>query len=202
MISLIPFFKGMGLGAGLIIAIGAQNAFILDKAIRGSHQYVVALICFLVDAILISAGILGVGTYLSSDPQLLLFTKWAGAIFLAYYGLRSFYSVLRPNSLRSSNSSELGLLRISLTTLAVSTLNPHVYIDTVLLLGGIGSQYPIEERYIFGAGAILASFLWFFSLAFGATYLAPLFEKKRSWQLLDFIIGIIMWWIAYSLINS
>ena len=201
MTSFLPFIKGMGIGGGLIIAIGAQNAFVLDKAIRGSYQFIVAFICFFIDAILISAGILGLGSYISNDPQLLLFTKWGGASFLLYYGIRSFISMLRPDSLRSEGSKEVGLVKVALSTIAVSALNPHVYLDTVILVGGVGAQYPIDERYIFGLGAIFSSFLWFFSLAFGGSKLAPIFENKRAWQVLDFCIGFIMCWIAYSLIR-
>jgi L-lysine exporter family protein LysE/ArgO len=202
---LIPvFIKGLLLGASLIIAIGLQNAFVLRQGLKKKHVLVTALTASLCDAALITAGVLGFGAIVHSLPSLLEAIRWMGAIFLFAYGLKSFRAAFKTGALDQDAAQGMAggvsVRRVVLVLLGVSLLNPHVYLDTVVLLGGLSAAYPGAERYLFGAGAMTASFLWFFSLAYGARFLAPLFEKPRAWQILDSIIGLVMWGIAFSLI--
>jgi L-lysine exporter family protein LysE/ArgO len=196
-----PFMEGCGTGTGLIIAIGAQNAFVLKQGIMKNYVFVTVLICALIDAILISIGVGGFGTLLTTSDLLLSLARWGGALFLLYYGFRSFRAVFKSESLQFDGAPKRPDLKMTVgTVLALSLLNPHVYLDTVVLLGSIGAQFPIPERLFFALGAILASFIWFFSLGYGARYLAPLFQKPLAWKILDFLIGCIMWIIALTLL--
>ena len=196
-----PFIEGCGTGAGLIIAIGAQNAFVLKQGILKNYIFITVFICALIDALLICVGVGGFGTILTSNILLLTTARWGGAAFLFYYGFRSFRSVFKTESLHLETSHEPPSLKVTLTTiLALSLLNPHVYLDTVVLLGSIGAQFSLSERPFFALGAIFASFVWFFGLGYGASYLSPFFQKPRSWKILDFLIGCVMWIIALSLV--
>lgn len=195
------FIEGFGTSAGLIIAIGAQNAFVLKQALLKNHVLLIVLLCACIDAILIILGVGGFGTFLTSNALLLAIARWGGAAFLAYYGFRSFRSIFKSEALKLSSSHKRLDLKTTLSTgLAFSLLNPHVYLDTVVLLGSIGAQFPPAERLLFTLGAILASFSWFFTLGYGARYLAPLFQKPIAWKILDFFIGCVMWTIAVSLL--
>lgn len=196
-----PFVQGCGTGAGLIIAIGAQNAFVLKQGILKNYVLVTVLICALIDTLLIILGVGGFGSLLTSNLLLLTTARWGGAAFLFYYGFRSFRVVFRPQVLKLDGSPERPDLKMTLATVfALSLLNPHVYLDTVVLLGSIGAQFPNAERPFFALGAVLASFVWFFTMGYGARYLAPLFQKPMAWKILDFLIGCVMWAIAFSLI--
>lgn len=196
-----PFLEGLGTGAGLIIAIGAQNAFVLKQGILKNHVFMTVFVCSLIDTLLICAGVGGFGTLLTSNAFLLGLARWGGAAFLIYYGFRSFRSVLKPEALiLEKGNQRLSLKMTLLSIFTLSLLNPHVYLDTVVLLGSISAQFPAEERLFFGGGAVLASFLWFFGMGYGARYLAPLFRKPSAWKILDFLIGCVMWGIALSLI--
>jgi len=196
-----PFIEGCGTGAGLIIAIGAQNAFILKQGILKNYVFLTALVSAVIDILLISIGVGGFGAILTFNLTLLTIARWGGAAFLFYYGFRSFRAVFKSEFLKLATSPKRPDLKMTLvTTLALSLLNPHVYLDTVILLGSIGAQFPRSERLFFGLGAVLASFIWFFGLGYGARYLAPLFQKPLSWKILDFFIGCTMWTIALSLI--
>lgn len=196
-----PFVEGCGTGAGLIIAIGAQNAFVLKQGILKNYVFITVLICAFIDAFLISIGVGGFGTLLTTNKWLLAFARWGGALFLFYYGLRSFRAVFKTESLKFDATPERPDLKMTVgTVLALSLLNPHVYLDTVVLLGSIGAQFPASERIFFALGAMLASFVWFFTLGYGARYLSPLFQRPLSWKILDFLIGCIMWAIALSLL--
>jgi L-lysine exporter family protein LysE/ArgO len=194
--------EGFGTGASLIIAIGAQNAFVLRQGILKNHVFVTVFICALIDAILIALGVGGFGRILVSSPLLLNIARWGGALFLIYYGIRSFRAVLKSESLKvnTAGRDRPNLQQTILTVIALSLLNPHVYLDTVILVGSIGAQFPSSERSYFAIGAIIASFAWFFSMGFGARYLGPIFQKPLSWKILDFIIGCVMWLIAAMLI--
>ncbi|MEM6782056.1 MAG: LysE/ArgO family amino acid transporter [Pseudomonadota bacterium] len=200
------FLQGFFMGASLIIAIGVQNAFVLRQGIKQRHVFATAITAFTFDAILIAAGVLGFGVLVEQFPSLITYVTWGGAAFLIAYGFKSFYSALKPRSLDQNDAKGLagdGSLKKTIAVLlAVSILNPHVYLDTVVLLGGISASHGETGRYIFGFGAVLASFAWFFSLAYGARLLVPLFEKPRSWQVLDVLIGLIMWLIAFKLITT
>ena len=199
--SALVFLKGAMLGASLIVAIGPQNAFVLRQGLQRRHVFLSAAIGALVDAGLILIGVSGLALALKSFPQVLTAIRWAGAVFLFLYGLRSFNAARHAQTLESRGASEAGAGRTAMMLLGFSLLNPHVYLDTVLLLGGIGASYG-ASRFVFAAGAMTASASWFFGLAYGARFLAPLFARPRAWQVLDLMIGIVMWSIAASLIFS
>ena len=170
---LIAFLKGFGAGSGLIIAIGAQNAFVLSQGIKKNHYIVIPLICAVCDALLITLGVTGMGLFLASTRTLSLMAGMGGAVFLFLYGLRSFKSALAGGSLSSDEKARTSLKAAILTTLAVTLLNPHVYLDTVVLLGSLSSQFHPPAHLYFGAGAVMASFSWFFALGVGGRLLAP-----------------------------
>ena len=192
--------QGFGTGGGLIVAIGAQNAFVLSQGVRKNHHLVIALICILCDAIFISAGVAGFGKAVSTSPTLSQWVTWGGAAFLIFYGWRSLQSALKGGSLGSSDQVTKSLRAAVITTLAVTLLNPHFYLDTVILLGGISSQFQGESRFYFWIGAICASTLWFTCLSLGGQLLAPLFKKEVSWRILDSLVCATMWIIAGSLL--
>ena len=187
-------------GGGLIVAIGAQNAFVLRLGLVRQHVFTVCLLCAVSDALLIVLGIAGLGSLVQKSPMLLQVAKYGGALFLFAYGLLAFRRALNAESLKAAKASELGLLAVVATTLAFTFLNPHVYLDTVVLLGSYSARYELEPRVAFGIGAIVASFVWFFGLGYGARMLAPLFAQPRAWQILDIIIGVVMWALAGSLL--
>ncbi|MCK5350523.1 MAG: amino acid transporter [Desulfobacula sp.] len=199
---MLTFLKGFGAGSGLIIAIGAQNAFVLSQGVRKNHYIVIPLICAVCDALLIILGVTGMGTLIASSKNLSLIAGIGGAVFLFIYGIRSFKSAIRGGSLSANQKTESSLKATILTTLAVTLLNPHVYLDTVILLGSISSQFKQPGHIFFGAGAVTASFIWFFSLSIGGKMLAPLFIKESSWRILDTLVGITMWVIALSVLKG
>lgn len=189
---------GFGLGLSLILAIGAQNAFVLRIGLRREHVFAVCLTCALSDAILIAAGVSGFGLLVERFPSVEAITRWFGAAFLIAYALRSFYSAWKSNGGLKAEGNETTLLKTLLLCLAFTWLNPHVYLDTVVLVGAISAQYP--STFAFGIGAMTASFVFFFSLGYGARLLAPIFAKPIAWRILDVGIGIVMALIAWSLI--
>lgn len=195
--------SGFALGASLIIAIGAQNAFVLRQGLLRQHVFPVAVTCALIDAALISLGAGGFGRLVSTHPTATSIAAWGGVAFLAIYGGRSFLAALRPSALRAEDDSTARAASLGATlaaTLAVSLLNPHVYLDTIVLLGSVAAQYPVASRLPFALGAMSASGVWFFSLAYGARLLAPLFARPVAWRVLDVVVGIVMWWVAGSLV--
>jgi L-lysine exporter family protein LysE/ArgO len=183
------------------VAIGAQNAFVLSQGVRGNHHVVVALLCILCDAVFITAGVAGVGATVSANPALAQWVAWGGAGFLFVYGCGSLRSAIRGGTLDTSDRAVLSLSAAVLTTLAVTLLNPHFYLDTVILLGGISSRFHGENRLLFWAGAVSASTLWFICLSLGGQMLAPVFRKQLSWRILDTLVWATMWTIAASLIK-
>ncbi len=185
--------------AGLIVSIGAQNAFVLKQGLKGNYLFITALFCVFVDALLITVGVGGMGVILTSSPLLFSITKWGGAAFLFWYGFRSFRSAFRTSSMEVQPDAESSLREVLLTLAAVSFLNPHVYLDTVMLLGSIGARFEGEKVY-FAIGAIFASILWFFGLCYGARLLAPLFAKPLAWKITDGCIGLMMWSLAFTLL--
>ena len=197
---LTPFIQGFGTGGGLIVAIGAQNAFVLSQSVRGNHHLIIALICILCDGVFITAGIAGFGATVAASPSLSQWVAWGGAGFLFVYGCGSLRSAIKGGSLDTNHRAVQSLGAAILTTLAVTLLNPHFYLDTVILLGGISSQFNGENRIIFWAGAVSASTLWFTSLSLGGQMLAPVFKKRLSWRILDSVVCATMWIIAVSLI--
>jgi L-lysine exporter family protein LysE/ArgO len=196
------FVHGLALSLGLIVAIGAQNAFVLRQGLRREHVGSVVLFCAVADAVLIAAGVLGMAQALGQSPGLARALALAGAIFLAAYGWQALRRAGRPHRLTAAPGGE-GLHRgAALAQAAAFTLlNPHVYLDTVLLVGSIGAQQPAALRGWFIAGASGASLLWFGLLGFGARWLAPWFARPRAWQLLDGLIGATMWGLAALLVR-
>ncbi len=197
---MLAFFQGIGVGGGLIIAIGAQNAFVLSQGVRRNFPLQTALVCSLCDASLILIGISGVGALVAGNPLLCQLASWLGALFLLCYGARSFRLALKGSTLEAAAAIIPSRRKLLLATLALTFLNPHVYLDTVVLIGGISGQLAQSERYLFGAGAITASILWFFSLSLGAGFLAPLFRKPAAWRCLDLFVALTMWGIALTLL--
>jgi L-lysine exporter family protein LysE/ArgO len=196
--------QGFALGASLIIAIGAQNAFVLRQGLKRVHVFLSASVCTLCDMALIALGVAGLGTLISTNPILTQIATWGGAAFLLYYGLRSFRSALKTNKLEAESAlgQPVRVRDTLVTLLAISLLNPHVYLDTVVLVGSIGAHYPGNQRIYFALGAMSASLVWFFSLAYGAVWLAPLFRRPMAWRILDALVGCVMWSIAGTLIWS
>lgn len=198
---ILPFLQGFVTSAGLIIAIGAQNAFILKQAILRNHVLAIAIICSIIDSVLIFCGVFGFATLIEKSPILLAIAKWGGFLFLGYYGLRSFRNVFSSHALKlDSQHTKPSLKRTISLTLAFSLLNPHVYLDTVVLLGSVSSQFNDTQQPSFALGGCLASCAWFFSLCYGARFLGPLFTNPQAWKVLDFIIGCLMWMIAIAII--
>lgn len=193
------FLAGFALSFSLILAIGAQNAFVLRQGLRGQHVLPVVLACALSDAVLITAGVTGFGALAEAVPWFAPVMRWGGAAFLIWYGATNFLSAWRGGSaLEDEGDMTQNLRRALLTVLALTWLNPHVYLDTVVLLGSISAQY--EDRLRFGIGAVTASFVFFFLLGYGARLLRPVFTSARAWQVLDVLVGLTMWAIALKLI--
>ena len=191
------YSNGLLIAAGLIIALGAQNAFVLAQSLRREHHLPVALLCVVCDALLVAAGVFGLAAVLAQSPILLGVARWGGAAFLLWYGAQALVRASRPQALnQASESGPRSRKAVLLAALAVTLLNPHVYLDTVLLVGSIGAQQPADLRGSFVAGACTASALWFSLLGFGARWLAPWFAHPRAWQWLDAAIGTTMWVLA------
>jgi len=197
------FLTGLLLGGSLIIAIGSQNAYVLKQGLLRSHIFIICLICSLSDALLITIGTTGIGAIIEKHPDWLKAITWFGAIYLFIFGITSFRAALSNQTLDAASTDSTQNIKVIISTvLALTFLNPHVYLDTVLLIGSIASSHAQNERIYFTLGAISASFLWFFSLGYGARLLIPLFKKTLAWKILNILIGIIMWWIAYSLLTA
>jgi L-lysine exporter family protein LysE/ArgO len=192
---------GFFLGASLIVAIGAQNAFVLRQGLRREFVFAVTLICSLSDALLIAAGVAGLGTLVAKSPTLLDWVTGGGALFLFVYGVRSFLRALRPETMQPSEARP-SLGAAVATCLALTFLNPHVYLDTVLLIGSLAGRYDGGARAAYAIGATTASFVWFFGLGYGAALLQPVFADRRAWRVLDIGVGIVMWAIAARLAAS
>lgn len=193
--------SGFLLGASLIIAIGAQNAFILRQGLLRQHVFVLCLICALSDAVLIAAGVAGLGTLIASSPRLIGIVTITGAIFLLSYAVLAARRAFKPEVLLAANTGAGSLRTAIAACLAFTFLNPHVYLDTVLLLGSLSAAYEGAARIAFGAGAALSSFVWFFGLGYGARLLQPVFARPAAWRLLDIVIAVVMTAIAIGLLS-
>lgn len=202
-IDISGLLEGFALGISLIMAIGAQNAFILKQGLKRQHLFLTALTCSISDALLIVLGVTGIEVLTSDLPMLTNMMRWGGAIFLVCYGLRSFWSVLHPHVLVASleDPAQSGKLTTFLALLGFTFLNPHTYIDTFLLLGTIGAELPADEQLSFIVGAVSASITWFFSLTYAASTLSPMFKNPRAWQVLDTLMGFVMIGIAFTLVQ-
>ena len=185
-------------GLSLIVAIGAQNAFVLRQGLTRSNVFLVVLICSLSDALLIALGVLGLGTAIESLPALLEVVRWFGVGYLVWFGISSLRKAFRAESLSASDNSAKSIKQAVITTLSLTFLNPHVYLDTVIFVGGLSHQFG-NQAFVFAIGAMTASFVWFFSLGFGATKLSPLMSKPIFWKILDSFIALVMFTIAISL---
>lgn len=195
------FLTGMASGLSLIVAIGAQNAFVLRQGLRHEHVLAVCLICAASDAVLIAAGVAGFGQMMAAAPWLDPVMRYGGAAFLAAYGARSLVSALRATGALAveGGSAPRSLLSVVLTCLAFTWLNPHVYLDTLGLLGALSTRFPGDE-WSFGLGAISASGLFFFALGYGARRLRPVFARPSAWRMLEAVIAVVMWALAARLL--
>lgn len=194
------FITGFFVGLSLILAIGAQNAFVLKQGLKGRYVLTVVLICAGSDALLITAGVGGFHWLVTEYPGIEQIARYAGAAFLLVYGAMSFYSALiRRHQLNPASDSLHSHSKTVLICLGFTWLNPHVYLDTLMLIGSISSQYP-GQQVAFASGAVSASFVFFGSLGYGAAALRPFFARPNAWKILEFIIGVVMWSIAAQLI--
>ncbi|MBW3762014.1 amino acid transporter [Aeromonas jandaei] len=192
--------QGFTLGLAMIIPIGAQNAFVLSRGIHRNHHLLTATLCSFCDLILIGIGVFGGATVLSASPIGMALLTWGGVLFLSWFGVRSLRSVWRGSQVGLADSpQQMGAKSVLAMTLGVTLLNPHVYLDTLMLLGSVGSQVAESLRPAFAAGAMLASLVWFYSLALGAAALAPWLAKGRVQQGIDLLVGIIMLILALQL---
>lgn len=213
---MLTVLAGLGLGLSLIVAIGAQNVFVLRQGIRREHVIAVVAICAASDAVLIIAGVAGLGFVISAAPWLVVVARWAGALFLLAYGLLAARRAWRGGEALTIDQTDAAasvpapaggtavasgtrLAPVILTTLALTWLNPHVYLDTVLMLGSIAATHG-DQRWLFAAGAVTASILWFTALGFGARYLGRWLRTARSWRVLDAVIAVVMITLAVSLV--
>jgi L-lysine exporter family protein LysE/ArgO len=193
--------KGFSTSASLIVAIGTQNVFVMQQGLMQQHLLLTAFVCGTIDAVLILLGCFGFGTLLSAYPSLLSVVHLLAVIFLIVYGAIAAKSAIKSQAaLSSTDSRPHSRGKTVAMLLSLSLLNPHVYLDTVILLGGVASQQPDSEQHYFIAGAIAASFAWFFSLVYGSSRLAPLLQHKLTWRILDALIAITMWVMATSLL--
>lgn len=193
--------SGFLLGASLIVAIGAQNAFILRQGLVRRHVFILCLICSLADAALISAGVGGLGTLIAQAPEAIAVVTVAGALFLFFYSSVAFRRAVHPETLEAAADRDGDLKSAIAACLAFTFLNPHVYLDTVLLLGGLSAQFEGPARAAYGAGATLASFIWFFALGYGARLVQPVFARPSAWRALDALIGVVMAVLGLSLLR-
>jgi L-lysine exporter family protein LysE/ArgO len=188
----MPLLAGFATTLSLIVAIGAQNAFVLRQGLRREHVLPVVLICGLSDALLISSGIAGLGALLTRSQLALDIAKYGGAAFLYAYAVVAAKRAFNPGSITPADHAPAALRSVLLTCLGFTYLNPHVYLDTVVLLGSLANQRGHDGRWLYGIGAVTASFTWFFSLGFFSRRLTPLFARPRSWQYLDSAIALLM----------
>ena len=195
------YLNGLLVAFGLIMAIGTQNAFVLAQSLRREHHLQVALLCVVCDALLVAAGVFGLATILAQNPILLGIARWGGAAFLLWYGTQALRRAFSASSLeQSAGQTARSLKAVMLSALAVTLLNPHVYLDTVLLIGSLGAQQSVPGAYVVGAAS--ASLLWFFTLALGAAWLAPWLARPSTWRILDLLVAVMMFAVAFGLITS
>ena len=195
MLALAPGFLT---GLSLIIAIGAQNAFVIRQGLLRQHVFLIVAICAISDAALIFLGTGGLGTLIQSKPSLLEFIRWFGVIYLTWFGIRSVRSAFKSQSLQAGEGALISKTKIISTCLALTFLNPHVYLDTVILLGSIANQFE-EDRWFFAIGGAIASLVWFTAIGYGARAASRFMSKPVFWKILDSIIALVMFTIAITL---
>lgn len=194
------YFQGLALGAALILPLGPQNAFVLNQGIRQQYHLMTAALCTLSDIILISAGVFGGSALLNQSPLLLNLVTWGGVAFLLWYGWGALRTAISADiSLVSAQIKQQSRWRIIATLVAVTWLNPHVYLDTFVVLGSLGGQLPDDARRWFALGTASASVLWFFSLALLAAWLAPRLSTPGAQRVINLLVGVVMWGIALKL---
>jgi L-lysine exporter family protein LysE/ArgO len=203
------YFTGLFAGLGLIVAIGAQNAFVIRQGLMRRHVFAVATICFLCDAVLIALGVAGLGALIAANRWLTIAAAWGGAAFLIFFGLRAAWNALRSDhkgfaeaEAEAAGKAGRGRRAAIAAALAFSLLNPHVYLDTVVLLGGIGAQYPAAERLGFLAGGATGSLVWFYGIGYGAMVFTPFFRKPLATRLLDGFVAAVMFTVAGLLLSG
>ena len=199
--NILALWEGLALGSALIIAIGAQNAFVLRQGLAREHVFAVCTVCFGGDVLLISLGAGGLGTAFRADPLILQGVAWAGTLFLLFFAVRAFARATHPQALMpvAAGGTAKSLGTAVTTALAVTFLNPHVYLDTVLLLGGVAARFTGFDRIMFACGAALASLLWFYGLGFGAARWSRFLTRPNTWRVVDIGIGLMMLALAASL---
>lgn len=200
---LFSLLKGFGTSGGLIIGIGAQNAFVIRQGLKQQHLLLTALICSIIDSILIMLGVIGFDQLISAYPIFVDVTKYFAVVFLFLYGTLTLKSAFKTKMMEVGSNNEVlpAVSKTVLALLALSLLNPHVYLDTVMLLGSIANQHPAETQIYFALGAIAASFTWFFGITYGARMLAPLLRKQHAWKVVDVMTTITMWAMAIALLK-
>lgn len=200
-VSMSVFFYGFATTLSLIVAIGAQNAFVLKQGLKKQYLFIICCVCAISDSLLIYMGVMGFSKVMDQFPYLVDVAKYFGALFLVFYGLKNFHSAWKGNGgLDPSQIEQDSLIKIVCLALAFTWLNPHTYLDTVVLIGSISVQFT-HNKLDFALGAMAASWIFFFILAYGARFLLPFFQKAISWRILDVGIGIMMWGIAWSLLG-
>jgi L-lysine exporter family protein LysE/ArgO len=192
---MIAFSSGLVSGLALIIAIGAQNAFVIRQGLQRQHVLTVVLFCAISDALLIASGTAGLGKAIESAPEVLEIVRWFGVTYLIFFGLKSIRSAFRHNVLTLEQGAVVSRRKIILTVLALTFLNPHVYLDTVIFLGSLANQFP-SEKWLFSSGAMAASFMWFFFIGFGSKMAARFMLKVIFWRILDMAVAAIMFTLA------
>jgi L-lysine exporter family protein LysE/ArgO len=198
---LTALIAGFVLGGSLIVAIGAQNAFVLRQGLLRQYVLPVALFCAVSDATLIVLGVAGFGEAIKAAPALLTVVQWGGAAFLVWYAFSAFHRAMRSGALEAAEGDGLSLKAALAQCAAFTWLNPHVYLDTVILVGGLSTTFG-ANRWWYALGASTASFVWFFALAYGAQLLIPVFRKPKAWQVLDIGIGCVMWLLAWKILTT
>ena len=193
---LLAFISGFLISISLILALGPQNVFVMRQGLLRSHVFAACLVCSISDALLIGAGVLGVGLFLSEMDELAIWMSIGASIFLILYGCLRVKSALNPKGLEVSDDESQDLWPTILAGLAFTYLNPHVYVDTLLLIGGASSNYAGDEKLMFGIGAATASFVFFFSLGYGAKRLSPILNNPESWKIIDLFIAGVMFTVA------
>ena len=194
------YFQGIALGMALILPLGPQNAFVINQGVRRQYHLMTAGLCSLSDILLICAGVFGGSAVLNQSPLLLELVTWGGVAFLLWYGWGALRTALSGNVvLDSASAMQHSRWRIVATMMAVTWLNPHVYLDTFVVLGSLGGQLPPAARYWFALGTITASVVWFFGLALLASWLSPLLRTRNAQRVINLLVGVVMWFIAFKL---
>ncbi|MCY1689754.1 LysE/ArgO family amino acid transporter [Exiguobacterium sp. SL14] len=195
--------KGIVTSGTLIVAIGAQNAFVLKQGLLRNNIFWVVLVCFLCDVLLMCMGVLGIGTVIKNNMFANVGLASVGGLFLLLYGFKSFRSAFSSSHTMDVSTAPkiTSIPKTILLTLAITLLNPHVYLDTVVIIGGIAGTLTFDQKVNFLIGALIASFVWFFGLGYGARWLIPVFKEPKAWKILDFGIGCLMFWLSYQLIQ-